>query len=76
MKTLDSDKPGTVIYAKEVTMRDKYDVKGQNGAVGAVAHAHDMTFNQIWNENKTDIDLPALAVELSKGLDNDFSHKL
>ncbi len=49
MKNVDSDKPGTVIYAKEVTMRDKYDVRGQTGAVGAGAHAHDMTFNQIWN---------------------------
>ncbi len=66
MKTLDSDKSVIAIYAKEVTMRDKYDVKGQTGAVGAGAHAHDMTFNQIWNENKNDIDLPALAAELSK----------
>lgn len=66
MKNLDSDKSGTVIYAKEVTMRDRYDVKGQTGAVGAGAHAQDMTFNQIWNENKNDINLPALAAELSK----------
>lgn len=66
MKNLDSDKPGTVIYTKELTMRDKYDVKGQTGAVGAVAHAHHMTFNQIWNENRNEINLPALAAELLK----------
>lgn len=47
-------------------MRDKYEAKGQIGVVGAGAHAHDMTFNQIWIENKNDIDLPALAAELLK----------
>ncbi len=47
-------------------MRDKYDVKGQTGAVGAGAHAHNMAFNQIWNENKNDINLLVLAAELLK----------
>ena len=46
-------------------MRDQYKA-GQVGAMGPGAHAHDITFNQIWNENKDDIDLQALAFELSK----------
>ncbi|MCE8426246.1 MAG: hypothetical protein J5U17_10770 [Candidatus Methanoperedens sp.] len=59
-------KAGTnYIFTNEVTMRDKYDVKGA-GAVGPGAHAHHITFNQIWNENESEIDLPALAAELSK----------
>lgn len=65
MKNLDSDKSGTMNHT-EVIMGDKYDIKGQTGAVGAEAHAHDMTFNQNWNENNNEINLPALAAELSK----------
>jgi len=45
-------------------MRDQYKA-GQVGAQGPGAHAHDITFNQIWNENKKDIDLLTLALELS-----------
>lgn len=49
---------------QEVTMGDKYEA-GQVGAQGPHAHAHDMTFNQIWNQTKDKIDLPALAKELN-----------
>jgi hypothetical protein len=45
------------------TMGDKYEV-GQAGAVGPNAHAHDMTFQQIWSQS--DIHLPTLAAELSQ----------
>ena len=37
---------------------------GQVGAMGHGAHAHDMTFNQVWNQASQTIDLPALAGEL------------
>ena len=44
---------------------DNYNISGgQIGAVGPNAHAHDMTFNQIWNQSGQDIDLPSLATEL------------
>jgi len=49
---------------REVNMGDKYNV-GQAGAVGPNAHAHDMTFNQIWNQLQGSIDLAQLATELS-----------
>lgn len=55
-----SDKAPNTVF-----MRDQYNI-GQAGAVGPRAHAHDMTFNQIWNENKNDIDLSVLAKELAK----------
>jgi hypothetical protein len=45
-------------------MGDKYEVSGQAGAVGKEAHAHDMSFQQIWANRASDIDLPQLAVEL------------
>jgi hypothetical protein len=48
---------------QEVTMGDKYEA-GKVGAQGPHAHAHDMTFNQIWNQAKDKIDLPILAKEL------------
>jgi DNA segregation ATPase FtsK/SpoIIIE-like protein len=48
---------------QEVTMGDKYEA-GQVGAQGPYAHAHDMTFNQIWNQAKGNIDLPNLSKEL------------
>jgi hypothetical protein len=37
------------ITVQEQIMGDKY-VVSQAGAVGPEAHAHDMTFNQIWNQ--------------------------
>lgn len=51
---------------QEVTMGDKYITKGQIGAVGSKAHAHDMNFNQVWQEKSGDIDLEVLAIELSQ----------
>jgi small GTP-binding protein len=44
----------------------RYDIKGQVGAVGPGAHAHDINFNQIWNEAKDEIDLSELSKELAK----------
>ena len=38
---------------------------GQVGAQGPGAHAHDMTFNQIWNQTENAIDLKALARDLA-----------
>lgn len=49
---------------QEVTMGDRYEA-GQVGAQGPHAHAHDMTFNQIWNQAKDNIDLPTLTKELN-----------
>ncbi len=46
-------------------MRDQYKA-GQAGAMGPGAHAHDMTFNQIWNEASGNIDLTVLARELAE----------
>jgi len=45
-------------------MRDKYDISGQVGAVGPNANAHDITFNQLWNDTSNKIDLEALTEEL------------
>ncbi len=45
-------------------MRDQY-TTGQAGAVGPHSHAHDMTFNQIWNQVSKEIDLSDLTKELS-----------
>ncbi len=49
---------------QEVTMGDRYEA-GQVGAQGPNAHAHDMTFNQIWQQNKSTLDVGKLAEELS-----------
>ncbi len=46
-------------------MGDKYNA-GQAGVVGPGGHAHDMTFNQIWNQMGNNWDLPTLAEELAK----------
>lgn len=56
-------KTDTIIEGDQI-MGDKYEV-GQAGAVGPNSHAHDMTFNQIWNQNANDIDLNELIKELS-----------
>jgi hypothetical protein len=50
----------------EVVMGDRYDVHGQAAAVGPNAHVHDATFNQIWTQSAGNIDLPALAEQLSQ----------
>ena len=44
-------------------VRDKYEA-GQVGAQGPDAHAHDMTFNQLWNDCHKDVNLSVLANEL------------
>jgi hypothetical protein len=51
---------------QEVTMGDKYITKGQVGAVGSMAHAHDINFNQIWDQSEKKLDLKALATELNQ----------
>ena len=43
---------------------DRYSA-GQAGAIGPGAHAHHMTFQQIWNQSASEIDLSLLARELS-----------
>ncbi len=50
---------------QETIMGDTYDVSGQAGAVGKGSHAHDINFNQIWNQTSNNIDLDVLAKELS-----------
>ncbi len=47
-------------------MGDKYDISGQVGAVGPRAHAHDLTFTQIWNQVENKLDLTALAKDLQR----------
>jgi uncharacterized protein YjbI with pentapeptide repeats len=53
----------TNVYG-DLTVGDKY-IAGQVGAQGPSAHAHDMTFNQLWSQSGRSIDLQALAAELS-----------
>jgi hypothetical protein len=50
----------------EVVMGDRYEIRGQAGAVGPNAHVHDTTFNQIWQDAGEHIDLPTLANELGR----------
>lgn len=38
---------------------------GQVGVIGDNAHAHDMTFQQVWNQSASQIDLAVLANELA-----------
>jgi len=45
--------------------RDQYKI-GQAGAVGPHAEAHDMTFNQIWAESTSNIDIHQLGRELAE----------
>jgi hypothetical protein len=46
--------------------QDKISVSGgQVCEIGHGAHAHDMTFQQIWNQSGSQIDLPALVKELA-----------
>lgn len=48
----------------EVIMGNKFQA-GQVGAQGINPHAHDMTFNQIWDQKSADIDLEILARQLN-----------
>ncbi len=47
-------------------MGDQYNVYGQTGAVGPSAHAHDITFTQLWNQLENKVDLAKLADELGR----------
>lgn len=53
------------LFIQELTMGDQYKV-GQAGAVGPNSNAHDMTFQQVWNEAAPGVDLGALAEELAR----------
>lgn len=53
------------IFIEELNMGDQYKV-GQAGAVGPNAHAHDLTFQQIWHESAGSIDTAQLARELTE----------
>jgi hypothetical protein len=57
---------GTRRKFMEVIMGDQYNVSGQAGAVGPNAHAHDMTFSQVWNKLEGNVDLAQLAGELGR----------
>jgi hypothetical protein len=50
----------------EVVMGDQYNVSGQAGAVGPGAHAHDMTFTQVWEQLESSVDFVRLADELKQ----------
>jgi hypothetical protein len=57
------------LFIREMTMsQDKYNIEqSQVGAVGRGAHAHEMTFNQIWDRASDEIgDLSRLANELEQ----------
>lgn len=52
-------------YFTRVLMGDNYVVNGgQMGSVGPNAHVHGISFSQIWNETKDDVNLNKLAEEL------------
>jgi hypothetical protein len=53
------------LFIQELTVGDQYKV-AQAGAVGPNSHAHDMTFQQVWNEAAAKLDLDALASELAR----------
>ena len=47
--------PRTII--KRLEMGDTYEIKGQAGAVGPGSHAHDINFNQAWNDISKNVDI-------------------
>jgi hypothetical protein len=53
----------TIIEEVKIYMGDQYKI-GQAGAVGPGAHAHDISFNQIWQESGADQNLPAISEQL------------
>jgi hypothetical protein len=73
-KLLDRIQPKTETHIGQITgptiiegttmSRDTFNTYGQIGAVGPKAHAHDMTFQQVWSQSS--IDLPQLAEELKR----------
>jgi len=60
----DRDRQILSINVENLVMGDKYEI-GQAGAAGPHSHAHDMTFQQLWNQAGNQIDLQTLASELS-----------
>ena len=52
-------------FVGNIHMRDSYSA-GQAGAMGPNAHAHNITFQQIWDQSRGDIDLGSLARELAQ----------
>ncbi len=44
---------------------DQYNIQGQTGAVGPNAHAHDISFTQVWNQLEGKVDLAKLAGDLA-----------
>jgi hypothetical protein len=54
----------TYVTNQEIIMRDQY-TTGQAGSVGPFSQASNITFNQIWSQQASRIDLPTLAAELS-----------
>jgi len=60
--------PGGVLnMAEKIDSGDHITVSGgQVGAVGRNAHVHDVNFNQVWQQVGNEIDLSALADDLSK----------
>jgi hypothetical protein len=73
-RLLDKTQPKTEVHVGHITgptiiegttmSKDTYNIHGQAGAVGKNAHAHDITFQQAWNQSN--IDLPRLAEELTR----------
>jgi AbiTii-like protein len=49
-----------------IKLGDEYKISGQLAAVGPGAHAHDINFNQIWNQMSGKVDLQQLAADLSR----------
>ena len=52
--------------AMEVTMGDKYEIRGQAAAVGRHARAESTTLQQIYQEAAADLDLSQLAKDLAQ----------
>lgn len=53
----------TIIHKGTTNMGDTYNA-GQAGAMGPGAHAHDISFQQLWNSTSGELDLSNLASEL------------
>jgi hypothetical protein len=64
-KSIEEGKGNIQIFTKEITMGDSYSAN-QVGAQGTNAHAHNISFNQIWNQNAEKFDIKTLENELSK----------
>ena len=63
IKTINGD---FYLHEEEVrNMSGNHYVVGQAGVVGADAHAHDMTFNQVAEQPSLDFDMGALSAELT-----------